>query len=280
MDIDPKNSPPELGKSSQDVAPPSDAAIKADDESKVLLSLKDVHVSFPVHNGSSRSLQLDIIRMLGFKTAKHQESVKVNALRGLTFDLHEGERVGFIGHNGAGKTTLLRTMSGAYEPTQGTLTSQGRVTAMTDFTMGMDPEASGRENIIFRGVFMGMSFEEIEGHIDDVIEFTELHEFIDLPIRTYSSGMFIRLAFAVSTIITPDVLLLDEIIAAGDLGFQEKLRQRLNEYIGDARLIVLAAHDLGSVREYCTRVLWMRNGQVVMDGATEEVVDAYLEAGA
>ncbi len=246
---------------------------------KVMMSLKNVHVSFPVHNGNSRSLQLDLVRLLGFKVAQHQQSVEVNALRGLTFDLHEGERVGFIGHNGAGKTTLLRTMSGAYEPTQGELASQGRVTAMTDFTMGMDPEASGRDNIIFRGVFMGMTFEEISSHVESVIEFTELHDFIDLPIRTYSSGMFIRLAFAVSTIIPPDVLLLDEIIAAGDLGFQDKLRQRLNEYISQARLIVLAAHDLGAVREYCTRVIWIRSGKVVMDGPTEEVVSAYLEAG-
>ena len=155
---------------------------QTDTKKKAVISLKDVHVTFPVHNGSSRSLQLDVKRLLGFKVEEHKRAVMVEALRGLTFDLHEGERVGFIGHNGAGKTTLLRTMSGAYEPTSGVLTSKGKITAMTDFTMGMDPEASGRENIIFRGVFMGMSFEEINSHVDDVIEFTELHDFIDLPI--------------------------------------------------------------------------------------------------
>lgn len=252
-----------------------DAALTTEQE-RVMVSLDDVHIRFPVHNGSSRSLQLDIMRLLGFSIPEHKRVSYVEALRGISIEFKEGERVGIIGHNGAGKTTILRTIAQAYEPSEGRVQSFGRVTAMTDFTMGMDPEATGRQNVVFRGVFMGMTFDEIEARMDEVIEFSELQDFIDLPVRTYSTGMFLRLAFAVSTLIDPDILLLDEIIAAGDLGFQKKLQGRLERYIEEARLIVLAAHDLGAVRQYCTRVIWMEHGRVKMDGDTETILAAYI----
>ena len=247
---------------------------------KYVVKLQDVDIEFPVHNSNSRSLQLDIARLFGAKVSEHNRAVLVRSLQNVSFELKEGERVAFIGHNGAGKTTLLRTIAGAYEPARGTVETHGTITAMTDFTMGMDPEASGRNNIIFRGVFMGMTFAEIKSRVDEVIEFTELHDFIDLPIRTYSTGMFLRLAFAVSTLVAPDVLVLDEIIAAGDLGFQAKLRARLDEYIEQARIIVLAAHDLGAVKGLCPRTIWLRGGSIVADGPTKEIVEAYQAAGA
>lgn len=258
----------------------SDTKTKQTLSSSPVVSLTDVHVRFPVHNGSSRSLQLDIMRLFGASLPDHKRVSHVQALNGITVQMNEGERIGIIGHNGAGKTTILRTIAGAYEPFAGSVETHGLVTAMTDFSMGMDPEATGRENIVFRGVFMGMTFQEIRARVDEVIEFSELREFIDLPIRTYSTGMFLRLAFAVSTLIRPDILLLDEIIAAGDLGFQKRLKERLEEYIADARLIVLAAHDLGAIRQYCERVIWMQKGLVRMDGDMQTVLDAYAAEAA
>lgn len=240
------------------------------------IAFHDVGVSFPVHHGSSRSLQLELLSLVGLKQANHRKANVVRALRGISFDIYPGERVGILGHNGAGKTTLLRTIAGAYPPTTGTVETVGRVTSMTDFTMGMDPEATGRENVIFRGVFMGMTFREIQDRVDEVIEFAGIGKFADMPMRTYSTGMYLRLAFAVSTLIVPDILVLDEVINAGDLGFQERMTQRLEEFVEQSKVVVIAAHDMAALRKWCTRGLWLRDGRIIADGPVDEIVDGYL----
>jgi ABC-type polysaccharide/polyol phosphate transport system ATPase subunit len=239
------------------------------------VSLQNVEVAFPVHHGSSRSLQLDILELFGVKRQQHKKASIVRALRGVTFDVKSGERLGILGHNGAGKTTLLRTIAGAYPPTKGTVTTNGKIMSMTDFAMGMDAEATGRENIVFRGVFMGMSFAEINSHVENVLEFAGLKKFADMPMRTYSTGMYLRLAFAVSTLVVPDILILDEVINAGDLGFQDRMEERLNSFIGQSKIVVLSSHDLASLRRWCTRAIWLRDGKIIADGPVEDLIADY-----
>jgi ABC-type polysaccharide/polyol phosphate transport system ATPase subunit len=243
---------------------------------KPLVSLKDVEVAFPVHHGSSRSMQLEILELVGLKSHPHKKANIVRALRGISFDIFPGERVGILGHNGAGKTTLLRTIAGAYPPTKGTVKTRGRITSMTDFAMGMDPEATGRENIVFRGVFMGMTFSQINSRVDEVLEFSGLKKFADMPMRTYSTGMYLRLAFAVSTLEVPDILVLDEVINAGDLGFQERMEERLESFIGQSKAVVLSSHDFGALKRWCTRALWLRDGKIVDDGPVDNIIESYL----
>ena len=158
------------------------------------IRLSDVGVEFPIHNAHSRSLQLQVFGKLGGKLAQHRQAVFVQALQGVNLVFEDGDRVGIIGHNGAGKTTLLRVLAGVYEPTFGTMSTEGRLSSFTDITLGMDPEATGLENIIFRCVFMGLSFAEAQRLSPSIQEFSELGEFLRLPVRTYSSGMFLRLA--------------------------------------------------------------------------------------
>jgi ABC-type polysaccharide/polyol phosphate transport system ATPase subunit len=251
------------------------------DDKKVvpLVELNAVDVIFDVHNGHSRSLQLDILEFVGVRKPSQHRAKRVHALKSVSLQVMPGERVGIVGHNGAGKTTLLRTISGAYPPRKGIVSVRGSVTSMTDFAMGMDPEATGRENIIFRGVFMGMKFREISALVPSVLEFSGLTEFGDFPMRTYSTGMQLRLAFAVSTLRTPDVLVLDEVISAGDLGFRERMTQRLESFIGQSKAVILAAHDLGSLRRWATRMLWLRDGRIHKEGNVDEIIDGYLQAG-
>ena len=188
------------------------------------IRLSDVGVEFPIHNAHSRSLQLQVFGKLGGKLAQHNQAVFVRALQGVNLSFEDGDRVGIIGHNGAGKTTLLRVLAGVYEPTFGSISVDGRLSSFTDITLGMDPEATGLENIIFRCVFMGLSFAEARRLSPSIQEFSELGEFLRLPVRTYSTGMFLRLAFAISTSIEPDIIIMDEMIAGGDARFIEKAK--------------------------------------------------------
>ena len=188
------------------------------------IRLSDVGVEFPIHNAHSRSLQLQVFGKLGGKLAQHKQAVFVRALQGVNLSFEDGDRVGIIGHNGAGKTTLLRVLAGVYEPTFGSISVDGRLSSFTDITLGMDPEATGLENIIFRCVFMGLSFAEARRLSPSIQEFSELGEFLRLPVRTYSTGMFLRLAFAISTSIEPDIIIMDEMIAGGDARFIEKAK--------------------------------------------------------
>lgn len=244
-----------------------------------IVRLDSVDVDFEVHNGNSRSLQLDLLEMLGIRRLPQHRAYKVRALKDLNLKIMPGERLGILGHNGAGKTTLLRTIAGAYPPSRGRVEVKGRITSMTDFAMGMDPEATGRDNVIFRGVFMGMTFKQISSLVDEVVEFSGIGSFADLPMRTYSTGMQLRLAFAISTLIVPDVLVLDEVISAGDLGFRERMEERLQSFISQSKVVILAAHDLGALRHWCTRAIWLRDGQIHKSGDVNELIDEYIEAG-
>lgn len=221
------------------------------------LSLKNVSVSYPIFDVKSRSLKANFFRLTtGGKISSNAKSVSVDALKDINIELKHGDRLALIGHNGAGKSTLLKTMAGIYEPTSGKVSNQGSIASLLDMNLGMNPESSGRENIYSRGMLLGLSKKYIHTISKEIIDFTELADFIDLPVRTYSSGMTVRLAFAISTAVKPDILLLDEVISAGDANFMDKARKRIQELIESVGILVFSSHSENDVRSFLTRVLF------------------------
>lgn len=199
----------------------------------------------------------------------------VDALKDITFTVPSGTVLGIIGPNGAGKSTLLRLIAGIYRPTIGRIVVNGRLSALLNLGLGFHPELTGRENIIIGGLAMGLSRREINERMEDIIEFAELEEFIDAPVRTYSSGMFMRLAFSVAVNVEPDILLLDEVLAVGDAHFAEKSRARMEEFKKGGKTILLVTHDLATVEDWCHQALWLEGGEVRALGEPSEVVKGY-----
>jgi ABC-2 type transport system ATP-binding protein/lipopolysaccharide transport system ATP-binding protein len=242
------------------------------------INLRHASVQFPIYNARSRSLKSTIARhAVGATIGSRPESdvVVVNALKNVTLTLRPGDRLGLVGQNGAGKTTLLRVFSGAYVPTSGFAEVSGDVSALTDFAMGMDPEASGHENIIMRAILLGMTYQQARALAPEVEQFTELGEYLDLPVRTYSTGMMLRLAFAVATSIEPEILIMDELISVGDASFIEKATQRIKTLIDKAKIFVLASHDEATLKRFCSRAIWLNRGELAADGPLDCVLTAY-----
>jgi ABC-2 type transport system ATP-binding protein/lipopolysaccharide transport system ATP-binding protein len=239
-----------------------------------LIRLTDVSVTFPIYNSRGRSLRTNVLRRVGGQLgAGTGDIVCVQALRGVGLSLTPGDRLAIIGHNGSGKSTLLRVMVGAYEPMGGTVEIQGRRSSLLDLTMGMDPELTGRENIILRGIFLGLTFAEAEALVPEVASFSELGGYLDLPMRTYSSGMTLRLAFGVSTAVRPDIILMDEMVSVGDAAFAGKAQKRVEGLMESAKILVLASHEPSLLRRYCTSAIWMKEGQIVAQGSLEDILE-------
>ena len=241
------------------------------------IRLDQVSVSFPIYDAKSRSIKKRVLVAAGRGRIGTSEDnhVVIRALNGVSVKVEHGDRVGLIGRNGAGKTTLLRVMAGIYEPPLGTVEVEGRVAPLFDIGMGMDPESSGYENILLRGLYLGLRKAEIRAKFDEIAEFTELGEFLEMPLRTYSAGMFARLAFAISTSIEPEILLLDEGIGAGDEAFLEKAKKRLDTLIKRAGILVLASHSEPLVRELCNRAILLENGHVIASGSIDDMFERY-----
>jgi ABC-2 type transport system ATP-binding protein/lipopolysaccharide transport system ATP-binding protein len=249
----------------------------------------NLSVEFPIYDASSRSLRhalmlTPIANMVrgsshvgGTITAGQSGTVVVRALNDLSFEVQKGERIGLIGHNGAGKTTLLRAMAGIYEPTTGTLETAGRIMPLFNLTEGMLPDATGREFIRVRGVLLGLEPHEIVNLAAEVVEFCELGGYIDMPVRTYSSGMLVRLAFALATSVTSEILLFDELIGAGDARFLKRAETRLEHFVNQSSIIVLATHNHNVVSEWCNRVFLMEHGDLIYDGSVEDGLKFYDE---
>jgi ABC-2 type transport system ATP-binding protein len=240
---------------------------------------EDAWVDFPIFDARSRSLKKTVMGVVGGNIDSASKVPIIEALRGITLRLEHGARVGLVGHNGAGKSTLLRLLSGIYEPTRGVATIRGRVAPVFDLGVGMDPEISGYENIIIRGLFLGMTRKQMEQRVDDIAEFTELGDFLGMPLRTYSTGMRVRLALGVVTSIDPEILLLDEGIGAVDAAFLEKSKKRLAELVERSGLLVFASHSDEFLRELCNSAIWLEHGQIKKQGELEEVLRAYKGTG-
>ena len=235
----------------------------------------DLTIEYPLYHHSTRSLKR---RLLGHASrrlkADHGSHVVVAALRGLTFSIGQGERVALVGPNGAGKSTLLRTLAGIYEPVAGRLRVEGEIGSLIDPAAGMESLATGRENIILRGLYRGDTEAEAKAKADAIIAFADLGEFIDVQVRGYSSGMMVRLSFALATCMMPQVLLMDEWFLAGDAAFMRRAEERLKQLVAGADILLLATHDMRTVRRWCTRVIRIEGGVIVHDGSVEEVLGA------
>ena len=240
-----------------------------------------VDVEFPLYHVGARSLKKRLLARSGLRLRTDESNrVVISALHGLNFRIDRGERVALIGHNGAGKTTLLRTMAGIYEPVAGRLLVEGEIGSLIDPSAGIDPESTGRENIQLRCLFRGMGEAETREMAEEIGEFSGLGAFLDVPIRTYSAGMSVRLSFAIATMIAPQILLMDEWLAAGDAQFQSQAQARLERLVTDADILVIATHSMATARTWCSRAIRLDGGRIVADGPVEEVVAAAAEAGA
>ncbi|MCF2523882.1 ABC transporter ATP-binding protein [Bradyrhizobium sp. G127] len=249
-------------------------------ERETILGLDRVSVSFPIYHGGSRSLKKIILsRSSAGRIARDaNDRVMIDALRDVSLSLVSGDRLALIGANGAGKTTLLRVMAGIYEPVSGAVRIHGRVSPMFDLGLGIDTDLSGYDNIRIRGLLLGLSSQEIERLLPDIAEFTELGEYLDMPVRTYSSGMTLRLTFAVATCFEPEILLMDEWILAGDAHFMAKAHVRIESFLRKASVLVLASHNLEICRTWCNKGLWMERGRVRALGPVSDVIAAYQGA--
>jgi ABC-type polysaccharide/polyol phosphate transport system ATPase subunit len=241
----------------------------------VLLRFENVTVDFPLMNSNAQSLKW--ILTAGLVGGDRQPSQKlVRALNGVSFEMREGERIGLIGHNGAGKSTLLRAACGIYAPTNGRVLRMGRVSPLLDFGTGFEMELTGLENIELRSLILGMSLKQIAERRDEIAKFSGLGEFLYQPVRTYSAGMFVRLAFAIATSIEPELLILDEVMGAGDADFAERANQRMRAMVKRGRALILASHSIPALHEFCDRVIWLERGSIIADGPTAAVCDMYL----
>ncbi len=233
-----------------------------------IIHLNAVELSYPIYSMRAQSLRNAIANMAvgGRLLRDGKDVVHVKALDGISFSLKHGDRLGLVGHNGAGKSTLLKVLAGVYEPDKGRLIVDGRISSMIDIGLGLDAELTGIENIFNMGRMRGFSVKQIKAKIPDILDFSDLGQFIDLPLKTYSSGMTTRLVFGVATSLEPDILLMDEWIGAGDAGFFHKAINRLDNILKQSRVMVLASHSFGLIQEVCNKVLVLEGGRQVFFG--------------
>lgn len=246
----------------------------------VHVCLKGVTLDYPLFTSHTHSLRKEVVTRLGGRVAAHDRTVFIRALDDLDLELRASDRLGLVGSNGAGKTTLLRVIAGVYQPQFGEVDISGRISSFTDMTLGMDLEATGWENIILRCVFLGLTFSEARKLSPAIGEFSELGHYLDIPVRAYSSGMFLRLAFAISTSVFPEIIIMDEMIGAGDASFMEKAQRRIQELVQRAQILVLASHNVEILTRFCNKALWLEGGRARLYGDAREVLSAYASASA
>lgn len=228
---------------------------------------REMSVEFPIYENSHRSLKKAVLKMttggrIGHDVGRH---TVVTALDNIGFEFGEGTRVGLVGHNGSGKTTLLRVLSGVYAPVRGKLDTHGRIASLLDVSMGLDPDATGFENIYLRGIMDGLRPAQIKNKVDEIAEFSELGDYLNLPVRIYSSGMMLRLAFAISTSVDADIIIMDEWLSVGDADFTAKAAQRLETLVDKAAILVIASHDPKLIDRTCNRRITLEHGKIIED---------------
>lgn len=238
---------------------------------KTIIEVNDVTMRFHMNTDRILSLKEFVTKGLS-KKLKFED---FTALENISFVVKKGETLGLIGRNGAGKSTMLKVISGILKPTKGTVSIYGNVVPMLELGSGFDFDLTGKENIFLNGAILGYSEEFLKSKYDDIVAFSELSQFIDTPIRNYSSGMLARLAFSVASVVEPEILIVDEILSVGDAQFQEKSRKRMLELMGGGTTVLFVSHSLDQIREMCNRVIWLENGTIKMMGNTKEICDAY-----
>ncbi|MCR5145939.1 MAG: ABC transporter ATP-binding protein [Clostridia bacterium] len=238
---------------------------------EIAISVKNVYKNFNVYYDKTNTIKEKI---LFFKRGKKEVRT---VLEDINLDINKGEVVGLIGINGSGKSTLLKLMTKIIYPNKGKIETYGKLTSLLELGAGFHPDFSGRENIYFNASIFGLTRKEIDDRLDQIIEFSELRDYIDNPVRTYSSGMYMRLAFSVAINVNADILLIDEILSVGDQHFQEKCYKKIEELKNEGKTIVIVNHGMGAIERFCTRAVWLHHGKIRMDGNTEEVVNAYIK---
>lgn len=241
-------------------------------ESKELtVAVRDLKLNYKTNIAKKPNFKEALLHLgRGEKTA-----IKVEALKGVSFDVHRGTVLGVIGANGAGKSTLMKAIAGLLPPTEGEIEIRGKVSAMLSLGVGFNPNLSGRENVVLGGLAAGLTRSEIEDNFAMIVDFAELRDHIELPMRTYSAGMYSRLGFAVATTINPEILLIDEALSTGDASFKEKSAGRINELAAQAKTLIVVSHALATVQELCTELIWLDHGSLVEQGKPDEIVAAY-----
>jgi len=238
----------------------------------VVIEVKNVYKNFNVYYDKANTVKERLLRF--GKGKKEQRDI----LKGINLSISKGEVVGLIGVNGSGKSTLLKLMTQIIYPNKGTITTKGKLTSLLELGAGFHPDFSGRENIYFNASIFGLTRKEIDERLDDIIKFSELEDFIDNPVRTYSSGMYMRLAFSVAINVDAEILLIDEILSVGDEHFQEKCLKKIEELKSQGVTIVFVTHGMGTVKRFCTRAVWLHEGVIQKDGNIDEVIDEYIKA--
>lgn len=237
------------------------------------IKLHNINLHYSSLAFRERSFKAYLFKIIGFK--QKEPLPHVHALKDIDLEIKAGERIALIGHNGAGKSTLLKTIAGLYPISSGKREVKGQIRSLFELNLGFEYEATGRENILYRGLLLGQTPKQIRGMMQEIIDFTDIGNFIDYPIKTYSAGMLVRLAFAISTTIPGDILLLDEVIGAGDADFMKKSQQRILQLVQDSEMMVLASHDFSAIRNLCNRALVLNHGKILFDGAIEPAIDFY-----
>ncbi|MCU0706204.1 MAG: ABC transporter ATP-binding protein [Fimbriiglobus sp.] len=237
------------------------------------MDLTDAGLTFSLRK--SRNVTLKQYLLKGLFLSAYNPRVNIHALHGINLSAGDGDRVGVIGHNGAGKSTLLKMMAGVYPPTRGEVKVTGKVCSLFEISLGFEMEATGWENIRYRGYLQGETPKTLAAKMREIADFCELGDFLDIPVRFYSAGMLVRLAFSIATAVEPEILLVDEVLSVGDAAFMGKARQRMKDMMSRSRLMVMVSHDLNSIREMCNRAVWLEQGRVMAQGDPRAVVEAY-----
>ena len=244
-----------------------------------MIKLENVGMKFNLGIEKNNSFKETFIRFFQFKNKKNKK--KKNdyfwALKDVSFEVKKGEVVGLIGSNGAGKSTLLKVVSGVMKPTEGKVTVSGVISPMIELGAGFDPELTARENIYLNGAILGYSKKFLDEKFDDIVEFSELKDFLDVPVRNFSSGMTAKLAFSIATVVDPEILIVDEILSVGDIKFQEKSKKKMMEMIKGGTTVLYVSHSLDSIKDLCTKVVWLDHGKLVEVGNTKKLCDKYYE---
>ena len=250
-------------------------SILKDGDKEVAIEVTDLVMEFKITKDKIDTLKEYIIRTI---KRNKKEKQKIRILDGISFKVYRGERMGVLGFNGAGKSTLLRIISGIYEPTEGTVKINGKVAPLLAISAGFDKNYTGKNNIFLNGAYLSMDEKYLKEKYDEIVEFSELGEFINYPVKNYSKGMQAKLGFSVATAIKPDILILDEVLGVGDIKFKRKSSAKINEMMKEGVTVLLVSHSIGQIKKICDRCIWIENGKIVMEGEAKKVCEAYVKS--